>query len=277
MGQVQDKVAFVSGGGSGIGRACCKALSRQGATVVVTDIDEAGGAAVVAAITGDGGRAMFVALDTTDEDGWAATVSRTTETYGRLDVLVNNAGILVVGAVTEFSLADWRRQTAVNLDGVFLGTKHAIPAMRAGGGGSIVNISSLAGLQGSPGASGYCATKGGVRLFTKAVALECAATGDNIRVNSVHPGIIETAIWTKLNQTAGAFAWAAGDGRSNAIDPAERARQRVPSGELGTAEQVADGVVFLASDAARYITGSELVIDGGISAGAVPRRPAPIT
>ena len=277
MGQVQDKVAIVSGGGSGIGRACCKALARQGAMVAVTDIDEAGGAAVAAEIAGDGGRAMFLAHDTTDEDGWSATVSRTVAAYGRLDILVNNAGILVVGAVTEFSLADWRRQTAVNLDGVFLGTKHAIPAMRAGGGGAIVNISSLAGLQGSPGASGYCATKGGVRLFTKAVALECAAAGDNIRVNSVHPGIIETPIWTKVNQTTGAFAWGTGDGRGNALDPAERARQRVPTGELGMPEQVADGVVFLASDAARYITGSELVIDGGISAGAVPRRPASIT
>ncbi len=277
MGQVQDKVAFISGGGSGIGRACCKALAREGAMVAVADIDQAGGRAVAAEISTDGGRAMFLALDVADEDSWSAAVSGTVQAYGRLDVLVNNAGILVVGAVTEFSLADWRRQIAVNLDGVFLGTKHAIPAMRAGAGGSIVNISSLAGLQGSPGASGYCATKGGVRLFTKAVALECAVAGDNIRVNSVHPGIIETAIWTKINPSAGAFAWGAGDGRSNVIDPAERARQRVPSGELGTPEQVADGVVFLASDAARYITGSELVIDGGISAGAVPRRPAPIT
>ncbi len=272
MGQVQDKVAIVSGGGSGIGRACCRALAREGARVAVTDIAEADGAAVVAEITEPGGRAIFLRHDVTEEAEWAEVISRTVEAYGRLDALVNNAGILVVGAVTEFSLADWRRQIAVNLDGVFLGTKHAIPAMRASGGGSIVNISSLAGLQGSAGASGYCATKGGVRLFTKAAALECAQAGDNIRVNSVHPGVIDTPIWSKLNQPGGLFGSGSASGGPNLVDPAVRAKLRVPGGALGLPEDVANGVVFLASDAARYITGTELVIDGGISAGAVVQR-----
>ena len=163
------------------------------------------------------------------------------------------------------SLADWRRQQAINLDGVFLSVKHAIPAMRRSGGGSIILMSSVAGLRGSPGLAAYCATKGGVRLLAKAAALEVA--GDNIRVNSVHPGIIDTPIWGKMIRRA-----REGNRRNAPIDPHERASLAVPLGVVGQAQDIADGVLFLASDAAHYMTGSELVIDGGIMAGAGARR-----
>jgi NAD(P)-dependent dehydrogenase (short-subunit alcohol dehydrogenase family) len=167
------------------------------------------------------------------------------------------------------TLADWRRQTAINLDGVFLSVKYAIPAMRRSGGGSIVMISSVAGLRGSPGLAGYCATKGGVRLFAKAVAMECAQAGDKIRVNSVHPGIIDTPIWGKI--PAGATA---NRGTNAAIDPHERATVVVPMGVAGSAEDIANGVLFLCSDASSHMTGSELVIDGGMTGGGVSRKPA---
>jgi NAD(P)-dependent dehydrogenase (short-subunit alcohol dehydrogenase family) len=154
------------------------------------------------------------------------------------------------------SLADWRRQTAVNLDGVFLSVKYAVPAMRHDGGGSIIITSSTAGLRGSAGLAGYCATKGGVRLFAKAVAMECAVEANGIRVNTVHPGVIDTPIWTKLPVSAG----------SNApIDPNQVAKAGVPLGRAGQAQDIANGVLFLASDASSYMTGAELVIDGGMT------------
>jgi NAD(P)-dependent dehydrogenase (short-subunit alcohol dehydrogenase family) len=191
-------------------------------------------------------------------------MAATQERFGRLDILVANAGIGLMGPLEQMSLADWRRQQAINLDGVFLSIKHAIPAMRRSGGGSIILMSSVAGLRGSPGLAAYCATKGGVRLLAKAVALEVAS--DNIRVNSVHPGIIDTPIWTKMNPSTGA------ERRNAPIDPHERASLAVPLGVAGQAQDIADGVLFLASDAAHYMTGSELVIDGGIMAGGGARR-----
>ena len=268
MNRVEDKVAIVSGGGSGIGRASARALAAAGAKVMVGDIDEAGGAAVVAEIEATGGTAAFLPHDVTDEAAWQTLIAAVEARWGGLHILVNNAGIFLVGPVVDMRLADWRRQTAINIDGVFLGTKHAIPAMRRAGGGSVVNISSVAGLQGSAQAAGYCATKGAVRLFSKAVALECAQAGDNIRVNSVHPGIIDTAIWSKVRP--GGLASGA-----NAIDPDAISEAAVPVRRAGQAEDVASGVLFLASDAARYITGSELVIDGGLTAGRISRHLAP--
>jgi NAD(P)-dependent dehydrogenase (short-subunit alcohol dehydrogenase family) len=176
---------------------------------------------------------------------------------GRLDILVNNAGIAIATpSVVAMSLADWRRQIAVNLDGVFLGVKHALPLMRASGeGGSIVNISSTAGLRGSNFLAGYSATKGGVRLFTKSVALECAAAKDKIRVNSVHPGIIETPIWAAMS----------GTGANAAPDLDAISVTAVPLGVKGVPQDIADGVLWLASDESRYVTGLELVIDGGMT------------
>ncbi len=261
MAGLQGKVAIVTGGGSGIGAACALKLAEAGAHVAVTDIDADSGERVVGAIGSAGGRAWFLAHDVTDEERWRAVIADVLDRTGRLDVLVNNAGIGLIAAVTEMSLEDWRRQTAINIDGVFLGTKHAIPAMRQGGGGSIVMISSLAGLQGAAGLTGYCATKGAVRLFAKAVAIECAAAGHNIRVNSVHPGIIDTPIWAKFRPGAGG---------ANVIDAQALGASAAPLGRAGDPEEIAKGVLFLASEQSSYMTGAELVLDGGIFAGRLP-------
>ena len=262
--RIEGKVAIVTGAASGIGAACAETLARAGAKVIATDIDKAGGEGVVRRIEAAGGIALFLDQDVTVEERWPQVIAATQERFGRLDIMVANAGIGLMGPLEQMSLADWRRQQAINLDGVFLAVKHAIPAMRRSGGGSIILMSSVAGLRGSPGLAAYCATKGGVRLLAKAVALEVAS--DNIRVNSVHPGIIDTPIWTKMNPAAGA------ERRNAPIDPHERASLAVPLGVAGQAQDIADGVLFLASDAARYMTGSELVIDGGIMAGAGARR-----
>jgi NAD(P)-dependent dehydrogenase (short-subunit alcohol dehydrogenase family) len=196
----------------------------------------------------------------TDEAAWPGVVSAAEKRFGHLDILVANAGIGIMGPAIDMSLADWRRQMAVNVDGVFLSVKHCIPAMRRSGGGSIVMLSSVAGLRGSAGLAGYSASKGAVRLFAKSMALECAQARDGIRVNSVHPGIIDTPIWTKLPPGANA-----------PLDPRAIAAATVPLGEAGRPEDVADGILFLASDASRHITGSELVIDGGMTAGRITR------
>jgi NAD(P)-dependent dehydrogenase (short-subunit alcohol dehydrogenase family) len=266
-GQVQGKVALVTGGASGIGEAVCELLAREGASVAVTDVDDLKGPEVVARIKKAGGEASFLHHDVTSEERWIEVVAEVMKRHGRLDVLVSNAGIgISVPSITEMSLADWRRQTAINLDGVFLSVKHCLPVMRKTGGGSVIMMSSLAGLRGSANLSGYCATKGGVRLFAKAIAMECATFGDGIRVNSVHPGIIDTPIWGKIPTGA------TGAGQNAPIDPEERAKLATPLGRAGQAEEIAQGVLYLASDASRYMTGTELVIDGGMFAGAVARR-----
>ena len=258
--RIDGKVAIVTGAASGIGAACAEALARAGARVVATDIDRAGGEAVAVKVSAAGGEALFLDQDVTDEARWPQVMAAAEARFGRLDIMVANAGIAVMGPLETMSLADWKRQQAINLDGVFLAIKHAIPAMRRSGGGSIIVMSSVAGLRGSAGLGAYCATKGGVRLLAKAAALEVAA--DKIRVNSVHPGIIDTPIWGKIAASPGA------GGRNAPIDPNERASQVVPLGVAGQAQDIADGVLFLASDASRHVTGSELVIDGGMTAGA---------
>lgn len=254
QGQVQDKVAIVTGGASGIGAACADLLAREGAKLVVTDLDDDRGAAVAGKIQGSYGQALYQHHDVTDEAGWPAVIEAA-ERWGKLSILVANAGIFVPGQITDISLVEWRRLTAVNIDGVFLAVKHALPAMRRGSGGSIVILSSVAGLRGYPNLAAYCASKGAVRLFAKAAAMECAAVGDNIRVNSVHPGIIDTPIWPP------------------GVDVHARAKAAVPMGRAGEAQDIARGVLFLASDASSYMTGAELVLDGGMFGGSVPPRP----
>ena len=209
-----------------------------------------------------GGEALYLHQDVTDEARWVEIIGEIDRRFGRLDVLVANAGIAIIASITEMSLADWRRQTAVNIDGVFLAAKHGIPLMRKSGqGGSIVMISSVAGLRGSAGLAGYSATKGAVRLFAKSVALECAR--ENIRCNSVHPGIIGTEIWGKM-------PLGMGSGRRNTpINARAVAEASVPTGQLGTPQDVANCVLFLASDASHYVNGSELVVDAGMTAGRV--------
>lgn len=264
--KLKGRVALVTGAASGIGRQAAYALAREGAAVMVTDIDDEGGAATVAAIRKSGGEASYLRQDVRSEEEWIAIVRATVEAFGSLHILVNNAGIGSGQIVTEMSLEAWNNQVAINLTGVFLGVKHSIPAMRQTGiGGSIINISSVAGLEGSAGLAGYCATKGGVRLFTKAVAKEYAA--DRIRCNSVHPGIIDTPIWTKIDEgglaaTREALGTPAG---ANSI-PVDALAMMAPLQRPGLPEEIASGILFLASDDSSYMTGSELVIDGGWTA-----------
>src|SRR5438045_1893734 len=250
MGQVDGKIALVTGGASGIGEACVQTLAREGAAVVISDIDDVRGNDLASAITSAGNTAIYLRHDVTDEARWQEIVAE--------------IGIMV-RSIVEMSLADWRRQTAVNLDGVFLSVKYGLPLMRKSGGGSIIMTSSIAGLRGSATLAGYCATKGGVRLFGKAIAMECAARGDNIRVNTVHPGIIDTPIWSKIRPDL------VGGGRNAPIDIEEIGRAGAPLGRVGKPQDIANGVLFLASDASNYITGTELVLDGGITGGAIAR------
>jgi NAD(P)-dependent dehydrogenase (short-subunit alcohol dehydrogenase family) len=265
-GQVEGKVALVTGGARGIGAACARTLAREGARIALSDINDAEGEAVAGEIRKAGGQAFYLHQDVTVESRWPEVVAEIERRHGRLDVVVANAGIAIRVLLVDMTLADWRRQQAINLDGVFLSVKHAIPAMRRAGGGSIVVMSSVAGLRGSPGLAGYCATKGGVRLLAKAAAAECALAGDNIRVNSVHPGIIDTQIWAGMDAGAGP------ERRNAPTDVHELARMAVPMARAGDAQDIANGVLFLASDASRYMTGAELVIDGGIVGGG-GRRP----
>jgi NAD(P)-dependent dehydrogenase (short-subunit alcohol dehydrogenase family) len=268
MGQVDGKIALVTGGASGIGAACAETLAREGAKVMVTDIDEPGGHAIANAIEAAGSTAVFVRHDVTNEDNWRSVIVEFERHFGRLDILVSNAGIgIMTMSIVDMTLADWRRQTAINLDGVFLSVKYCLPLMRASGGGSIVMTSSIAGLRGSATLAGYCATKGGVRLFAKAIAMECASRGDNIRVNSIHPGIIDTPIWGKIRPDLAAAA----GGRNAPIDIEEYGRRGAPLGRVGKPQDIANGVLFLCSDASSYITGTELVIDGGITGGQITR------
>ena len=259
MGRVEGKVAIVSGGASGIGRGCALRLAEEGARVVVSDVDQTMGEQTCSLISEAGGESIFVRHDVTKEEEWINCVKQAVSSYSGLHILVNNAGIGIGGSIIEMTLEDWQRQQAINLDGVFLGVKHSIPEMNKSGSGSIINISSVAGLKGARSLAAYNATKGGVRLFTKGVALECATNRWPIRVNSVHPGVIETPIWDKINpglQEAG----------MNTIDLDTMAEQFVPNGRLGKPLDIANGVLFLASDDSSYMTGTELVIDGGICA-----------
>jgi NAD(P)-dependent dehydrogenase (short-subunit alcohol dehydrogenase family) len=255
MGQLDGKVGIVTGAASGIGAACARILSREGARLVLTDLDDAAGQRL-AETTGS----IYLHHDVTDEAGWPDVVAAAEEHFGGLHMLIANAGIGIMGPAIDMTLADWRRQMAVNVDGVFLSVKHCIPLMRRSGGGSIVMMSSVAGLRGSAGLAGYSASKGAVRLFAKSIALECAQARDGIRVNSVHPGVIDTPIWTKLPPGANA-----------PLDPNRIAEMTVPIGQAGQAEDIANGVLFLCSDASGHMTGSELVIDGGMTAGRVGR------
>lgn len=254
--RLQHKVALVSGGGSGIGEAVCRRFAEEGATVVVTDIAGEKAVSVADAITANGGKALALVQDVTDETMWQTVVADIIEQCGRLDVLVNNAGIAIPGTVEDTSLEDWRKTQSVNMESVFLGTRAAIPAMRQDG-GSIINISSIEGIVGEPKMAAYNASKGGVRIFTKSAALHCAEQDYPIRVNSVHPGFIQTPL------IEGALA----------SMPAEEAQAmfarvvgNIPLKKLGSPVDIAHACLYLASDESAYMTGSELVIDGGYTA-----------
>ncbi|MFT6367647.1 MAG: 3(or 17)beta-hydroxysteroid dehydrogenase [Candidatus Azotimanducaceae bacterium] len=246
-GRVEGKIALVTAAGDGIGEAIGRRLAGEGATVVLTDLD--GGA--VEAIANDlGGGAMGLAHDAGDPGDWQSVIDAVKERHGKLDVLVNNAGVSRAGNIEEQSLEDLQFVIRVNLEGTFLGCKHAIDLMK--GGGSIINISSIHGIQAAPHEAAYSATKGAVKLLTKSVAMHCADKGYNIRCNSVHPGYIMTTMMEKWLE--------ASDDRA-ALEGGLIAKH--PIGFLGSPEDIAHGALYLASDEARFVTGSEMVIDGG--------------
>ena len=257
MDRLKGKVALVTGGASGIGRRSAERMAGEGARVAITDVNAEGGRAAAAEIGGD---AVFLEHDVTDEAAWRRAIARTLERFGRLDVVVNSAGVGTMGTVEETSLEDWRRVMAVNADSVFLGCKYGVEAIartsrEAGAGGSIINLSSVSGIIGGHNLAAYNASKGAVRLLTKSVALHCARKGYNIRCNSVHPTFIDTPMVRAMIDRA--------------ADPAAvraKLERQVPLGRLGEPDDIAWGVVYLASDESKYMTGAEFVVDGGITA-----------
>ncbi len=255
MSRVAGKVVLVTGAGSGIGRATAKLLAAEGATVVVTDINKPGGLETVQQIgaTNSGGGARFEEHDTAKEEDWKRIIDGVMARDGRLNGLVNNAGISGTFPSTfeTETIEQWKRMLSINVEGVFLGCKYGVPAMKQSGGGSIVNTSSLAAFVGTPALSAYGASKGAVRQFTKTVAMDCARKGYRIRCNSVHPGIIMTPM---------------GEGILPNDKARERALKSIPIGEFGAPEDIAYGILYLISDESRFVTGSELVIDGGMNA-----------
>jgi 3(or 17)beta-hydroxysteroid dehydrogenase len=254
VGRVDGKVALVTGGASGLGAESCRRLAREGAKVLLTDLGADAGQAVADEIAAAGGTALFLAQDVTDEARWGEVVAATLDRFGRLDVLVNSAGIGRGGQpILEATFEAWRQMLSINLDGTFLGVKAVAPTMVAAGRGSIINLSSILGKVGQPGAAAYCASKGGVLMLTKAVALELAPLG--VRVNSVHPGYIETP----MVQTAFRES-------ENENELRDMIVSRHAMGRLGVPREIADAIVFLASDESSFMTGSELVVDGGYTA-----------
>lgn len=252
--RVDGKVVLITGGASGLGAESARRLAREGAKVVLTDRVADAGQAVADAILDAGGKAAFLTQDVTDEGRWGEVVEATLSLHGRLDVLVNSAGVGDGGEpLLEATYEAWRRILAINLDGTFLGMKAAAPAMAAAGGGSIINLSSILGKVGLPGASAYCASKGGVLMLTKSSALELAPVG--IRVNSVHPGFIETPMVTRAFRDS-----------ENENEMRDMIISRHALGRLGAPREIADAIVFLASDESSFMTGSELVVDGGYTA-----------
>ncbi|MDO1559316.1 SDR family oxidoreductase [Brevundimonas sp. 2R-24] len=256
-GRLQGKKALITGAAGGLGRAMAHMMAREGAMVALTDLDEAAVEALAKAVNdAHPGRALSFPHDVTDEARWAEVVGQAAEAMGGLSVLVNNAGIGAMARVEDQSLEEWRRVMAIDLDSVMLGCKHALPHLKASQPASIVNISSIAGLAAAPGLGAYNAAKAGVWLFTKAVALECAKDGVDVRANSVHPCFIRTPILDP-------FVAMAGGDETTAHQKLSRG---IPLGRIGEPDDVAYAVVYLASDESRFVTGAELKIDGGLTA-----------
>ena len=249
--KLNGKVAIITGAGSGMGAEEAKLFAAEGAKVVITDILDAEGRAAAEAI---GQGTLYLHHDVAQEADWEAAIARTLAAHGRLDVLVNNAGVALSASVEACTLEQWRWLMSINLDGVFLGTKHAVLAMK-GHGGSIINLSSIEGIIGDPNLAAYNASKGGVRIFTKSAALHCARSGYNIRVNSIHPGYISTPMV---------------EGYVAEQDDPAAARTAIaalhPLGHIGEPADIAHAVVYLASEESKFMTGAELVVDGGYTA-----------
>jgi NAD(P)-dependent dehydrogenase (short-subunit alcohol dehydrogenase family) len=255
MGRVAGKIALVTGAGSGLGRAISELLAREGARVAVTDIDEAAAQQTAGSINGSTpGAAIALNHDVTEAAAWSAALERSVAEFGGLHILVNNAGIAEGGSIEDTDYETWRRVHAIDLDGVFLGCKLALPHIRASGGGSIVNISSIAAIVAGHNMAAYNSAKAAVRHLTKSVALHCAKQGYGIRCNSVHPAFVRTPILDPLVVRFGEQEAYAKLGR------------QIPLGRIGEPEEVAYGVLYLACDESSFMTGAELVLDGGLSA-----------
>jgi 3(or 17)beta-hydroxysteroid dehydrogenase len=249
MGRVAGKIALVTGGASGLGRADARVLAREGATVVITDINEKAGAAVAEEISNSGGKASFLRLDVADPQQWSRAMDEVRRRFGLLHVLVNNAGIAIADDPERCSLEAYRRHNAIMNEGVFLGCQAALPLMKTAGSGSIINTSSIASHLGYPVFFAYSAAKGAVRALSKALAVHCQMQGYNIRVNTIHPGAIDTPM---IDETAAQL------GVTNKAD-------MIPVVGMGVPDDVANAVLFLASDESRFINGAELIIDNALS------------
>lgn len=251
MGRLHGKVAIISGGSGGIGAEAVRRFTSEGCSVVIADIATEMGEALVEQVRADGANAAFLRTDVTDPDDWDAVVGLACTTFGKLDVLINNAGMSHLGLTDPTSIDGWKQLMDVNANSVFYGTRAAVPAMVEAGGGSIVNVSSLYGILGSPGHPGYNASKGAVRALTKATAVSHGSQG--IRANSVHPGVMQPM------QSGGAVD-------ERVLKARNRFAEATPLGRMGTSADVANALLFLASDESSYITGAELVVDGGLMA-----------
>ncbi|WP_372525176.1 SDR family NAD(P)-dependent oxidoreductase [Piscinibacter sp.] len=250
-GRLSGKVALITGAASGIGLATARRFAEEDAMVILADRDAAGLTAALAELQAGRDRHLAITLDVTIEAAWIAAMKDIRTRYGRLDILVNNAGFGRFRSIADTTLDEWRATLAVNLDSVFLGTKHALPLLAESGRGAIVNMSSMRGLVAGPNSGAYSAAKAGVRLFSKATALECAAARNGVRVNSVHPGHVETPL------TAPAYA---------NPDIAKEFLAHTPLGRFAQPREIAGVILFLASDEASYMTGSEVTVDGGVTA-----------
>ena len=250
MARMQDKVCLITGGTGGIGYAAAELMCKEGGKAVITDIRPVEGEASAQTLRDQGYDAAFIEQDVTSESRWPEVIAEVVALYGRLDVLVNNAGVGAGTDLEESDLAHWRFVQSVNMEAVFMGTQNAIKQMKLNGGGSIINISSIEGIIGDPRSAAYNASKGGVRLFTKSAALYCAEKKYNIRVNSVHPGFTKTPMAENVGDLFG---------------PAdmERIQHEIVIGHMAEAIDQAYGILFLATDESRYMTGTELIIDGG--------------
>ena len=252
--RLDGKIAIVTGAAQGIGAATSRLLAREGAAVLVADLNVAKGRAVAQAIRKEGARALFQKLDVVSEAGWKRVIARAIERFGGLHILVNNAGVAIPNNIETTSRADWRRVVAINLEGPFLGMKHAIPVIRSSGGGSIVNIASSLALVGATGSTAYCASKWGLRGLTRSAALYCAKQGYRIRVNTICPGAVETPLLERQLKRHP-------KGREAALK--EIIAAEIPIGYAGRPDDIAHGVLYLACDESDFATGTDLVIDGG--------------
>ena len=257
MNRITDKICLVTGGANGLGEATSRLLAEEGGTIILTDIDETRGETLVQEIRDSGAQALFIRHDVTSEDDWENVFAKVIEHCGKLDVLVNNAGGGTYNDVETLSLKDWKNIIALNLDSTFMGTQMAIKSMKETGGGSIINMSSVGGLVGSPNLVAYSAAKAGVKLFSKSVALHCGQNNYNIRVNTVHPGLIKTESGMEMASKATGMS----------VEDAETAFATMhPIGRIGKPIEIANMVLFLASDESSFATGGEFIVDGGYTA-----------